>query len=1232
MSESEEFQSLTPINNADKAGHYSRAITYAIKHSKITNIALTGPYGSGKSSIIETYIENNKESIKSISVSLAEFGSQINESSIPPGKVDSFNNEQLPKIEKSILQQVFYQRPSSELPYSRFKRIKHYTDDMLNEIAVIFLGLLLILLFIFNISSIDDVSKALSFYFHDSKEYYLNYIFGFIPLTLCTVYFVIRSFVSVFSKKDISTLKLQSIGEIKLEDKNESILNHYLDEIVYFFERTKVDVVFFEDLDRFENIQVSIFSKLRELNHLLNKNVSITQPVNFVYALKDDMFDNSEMRTKFFDFIIPVIPYVNQSNSAQMLKQGLFEKYPSFESKISPEFIKRISHYVSDMRTIINIKNEFHLYYRNLQEPLKSHKNILTPEKLLGFIVYKNVYPKDFAELNKGKGIVIDALMVKNKVVLDLIKLKRGEVETINAKIDQSFDERLNNIKELRLITLSEIATQFGPTANGITADKTYLFKDLIEHDGFEDLIFQNQYHLCSFRSNGQVYENFTKINISSEPIKLIREKFHSRLAKLEHTTNRRELKKERRSIESEIENIRSMTIQDLLEEYPEEHANVFKTKLNKNGSLEEKTNEYELLKFLISGGYIDENYNFFLTYHHEGGMTLRDLQFVHDVKNEKSNDITYGLNEKENVYEELSGKYIQSKYVLNIDLIDYMLKRTDVKSPSSGFYRLIKSLAINEETALIEFVSEFVEVSSLRNEFIQNICLLWSEFWESIENSKIELSKKDDLLVLILENASIEDILALNATGSLLASIENRKYFLTLADKIKSKSKLFDVLNELEIKFQCLDPVKDSAEKVVLESIYHHNNYALTLEMIYLICSNFCSGTFKKQDLETKQLSTIFKSECSHLKHRIEDEWHAYIDEVYLRLEQQQEPEEFLIQLLKKPQEEITDDYIELLIEKQEIQFEDVSTLPKKFFPFLLLKEKVKPSWSNVLDIFGDEEVIDGYLFTFLNDLDNSKKLSKQKLSPALKNEDLVKKLTFEIVKNNELEDLVYENLLDSVYWPHIKMDVSGLSSQKVRLLINKRKLSFTTENYQAIAENHPNIKNQFIRDNFDKFIENYYELEVNGLSGEELTHILSTSYFSLTEKIALINVESSYLTESLAEHFNELVYTLCDNSDNLQVDSALLKSVLSDDELNQDDKVTILNTQLSYLQKLEILELLELLGGRYRKLVVNKNGKQVFENLQKNNILLNKLHEIDVISVPKLINGKLEVYCKSK
>lgn len=69
---------------------------------------------------------------------------------------------------------------------------------------------------------------------------------------------------------------------------------------MYFFQVTDYNVVIIEDLDRFETSD--IFLKLRELNLLLNESKVVERkgkrPIVFIYAIKDDMFLDSE-RSKF---------------------------------------------------------------------------------------------------------------------------------------------------------------------------------------------------------------------------------------------------------------------------------------------------------------------------------------------------------------------------------------------------------------------------------------------------------------------------------------------------------------------------------------------------------------------------------------------------------------------------------------------------------------------------------------------------------------------------------------------------------------------------------------------------------------------------------------------------------------------------------------------------------------------------------------------------------------------
>ena len=80
-----------------------------------------------------------------------------------------------------------------------------------------------------------------------------------------------------------------------------------MDEIIYFFEENKIyDTIIFEDLDRFNNLE--IFIKLRELNRILNNDDCIKNVKLHLYMRYVMIYLKVSERTKFFDFIIPVIP------------------------------------------------------------------------------------------------------------------------------------------------------------------------------------------------------------------------------------------------------------------------------------------------------------------------------------------------------------------------------------------------------------------------------------------------------------------------------------------------------------------------------------------------------------------------------------------------------------------------------------------------------------------------------------------------------------------------------------------------------------------------------------------------------------------------------------------------------------------------------------------------------------------------------------------------------------
>ena len=345
-------ESLQPkrINPEEKAYQSVRDIKERIHKGDATNIALTGPYGSGKSSILITLKEDYPEH-HYLNISLATLKpSDAIAKEKKKEKTDKNNEEKLSKlnldrlVEYSILQQLIYKEKQEVLPNSRFKRIFHLTSQRVCEItiAIILAALAIIIIFEPSFLRVEWLCKLFG------REW-MNVVgdsLGIIYL-LWFAYEAISMIVPAVSNSRLNKLNLKD-GEIEIVE-NTSIFNKHLDEILYFFEKTDYDVVMLEDLDRFESID--IFLKLRELNLLLNESKVIERKIFFVYAVRDDMFKDAE-RVKCFDYITTVIPVINRSNAKNQLKEELQRRGVT---EISDHHLQELGFFLYDMRLLKNI-------------------------------------------------------------------------------------------------------------------------------------------------------------------------------------------------------------------------------------------------------------------------------------------------------------------------------------------------------------------------------------------------------------------------------------------------------------------------------------------------------------------------------------------------------------------------------------------------------------------------------------------------------------------------------------------------------------------------------------------------------------------------------------------------------------------------------------------------------------------------------------------------------------
>lgn len=109
------YESLTPKNDIENGQEYMAALDWALSKTDVHNIAVSGPYGSGKSSVIESYLKQ-RSGLKALRISLAAF----NLEEMIDGDGGVIDEEAL---EIGILKQLFYSVDSSRIPQSRYRKL-----------------------------------------------------------------------------------------------------------------------------------------------------------------------------------------------------------------------------------------------------------------------------------------------------------------------------------------------------------------------------------------------------------------------------------------------------------------------------------------------------------------------------------------------------------------------------------------------------------------------------------------------------------------------------------------------------------------------------------------------------------------------------------------------------------------------------------------------------------------------------------------------------------------------------------------------------------------------------------------------------------------------------------------------------------------------------------------------------------------------------------------------------
>lgn len=806
--------------------------------SKIHNIALSGGYGVGKSSILREIADLFNGRVIVISLSSLDSPSQQKvPSQVEVPKEGQVDLKSTNPIQKEIVKQILYSVPPFKVPGSKYKRqnVRPFLQDLCDALFISLIVSLTGYLTGFTLKFIAPnlVKMALpkGLLFLAPWLPHLS-VFAFLSL-VCVLLF--RRFRSYSVEKVSANAGPASVSLARTKD---TYFDEYLDEIVYFFERTKRDIIIFEDIDRFN--KPGIFEELKALNTILNGAAQLKRRnIRFIYALKDSIFEVSGeappdnlredtsstdapglSRTKFFDLVIPVVPFVSHRSARDLMSKALVE----LDHEISPDLVGLVAKYVPDMRLIKNIVNEFLAFRKKILEG--SGKDLeLSDEGLFAMMVYKNTQLKEFEKISAGSSELDDLYRDSREFVRNgLAALSEQEQATQKHLTElDSVAERASMLEEAvkRILSRTE---KFFPNLAGRRAAITL--------DG-EQLTLQQLTGTSFWRkflaSTNPILVQLPGLN---ETMQITRESLADELG--ESLSEGQWEDEDRKSLDAKLQRIRAdrtFLAKARIEELMREDQFMASVKTAPASSFAEIAKDRissPLVYALVEKGYIDQNFTLYTSIYYGDHVSAAAMNFlIHNVDplepdyffDLQSVDVDAILREREMGIFGQRGTY-------NIALVNHLLARR-----GEALDKTLSALArFGEDEA--KFIDAYFRNSPNLDIFVGAICSLWAGIFTFLTQDKaVTETDRINLVDVALSKMSEEINYSMDSqTVEFIRTNAEKLSALTAANIGPERAnRIMSIFSEAGLFFEKLAPLSGDMKA----SAINHSSYDLTPENI---------------------------------------------------------------------------------------------------------------------------------------------------------------------------------------------------------------------------------------------------------------------------------------------------------------------------------------------------------------------------------------------------------------
>lgn len=1205
---------LTPEYDEIEHGPYVKAINEALHNKAIHNIALSGGYGVGKSSILEEFARSHGKRVIKLSLStLAPLNSYSDSNAVPEQATTTTN-----RIQQEIVKQLLYREDPSKTPESRFRRIERFR--FLRELVIAgLIGLSTSVVFLLTGWTHVVVGEFAP------RSDVGAWVHGVVVLAIGLVTLIVRRlFHGRIRINQLST----AAATVTLDDKSTSYFDQYLDEIVYFFEVSQeADIVIFEDIDRFNDAH--IFETIRSLNILLNESPQISKrnSIRFIYAIRDSIFDRLGIategrapdfgyegisddahgeiiranRTKFFDLVIPVVPFITHLNAKSLAHELLDE----IEHSIDPLLIDLAAKHVPDMRLLKNVRNEFIVFRERLFSG-EGENLQLSQTELFAMMLYKCTHLSDFEKIRINQSKLDHLYEVWREIVAVNIQAANSEIRRTRNRL-KSPDTITKQSQKLgdRLLEMTQFVAS---TCRYNYSNGQYQFDgQVFSEDDLRSTEFWSKYVQNSPKQELTWVNTNNRSQIVSFSRSQLSTFLNTRLEPEEwNKPDIDDLKTTLQKLQEDLVFLKRADMGDILKRADFESGESGESDARKSlATIAREVLSSELAYELVQSGYIRQNFTLYTSTFHGNRVTSAATNFIihHVQRNIMDEYFILTPNDVDAVIGEVGTEMLSEPAMYNISIMDHLLRNDRERADL-----IIRSLA-DMGSLQQRFIQAYLGGASERLEFAKRFAGATGNVFE-LFITEIDLDISDRLKIVSSALEGLNEKIEYRANTEVIEYLsENYAEIdvLTISPHSTGLRLIAKFFHDADITVSDLALLSENARQVFIA----HNLYQINKKNLEVLFANETSMSLDTALQKNKAVYTYLTDNITDYLSAVEGLSCTISNgEYFLKIVED---------ILKKHPDQLS---TLIVYSAENCTITDIVDAPEEAWSALAQNKRFPATFSNLSNYVNLVGSIDSNLANILN---NTDEITEHE---SIDEEDKTSLAVMIIAASEHISSASHRSKLVCSLALEDYLAVDSLPLEKGDLfsqLIMHNIINDNAETFRYLLSADWPTRQQFIKHS-QKFNE-YIEPDL--LKVGDITLLLDSDEISFDSKAAVVDLVSADPAISSGDDLKQIAsFSL---NQQLAVSIQLVES-MAQNSVPSQHVIKLLRPHLKSITQSQLFAILEALPGDYAELTTVGAKQPKIPDSTGDRELLDTLKRFGIVSRYKQDSGLLKVYKKRK